>query len=164
VVFLVLILGGLPAALAGLFRLRWLRVLTGAIVVAMAIGVGLVAPSVADTRLAIPAAGVFASPQRDTVETVLRSANLRSPILYWSSNAADEQFVNFWTIEMASRWASNDKLRTYAYNYRRSSVTDLCAIVRLIGSGVTIETADDTLASRVSARCPDAQATVDLNK
>jgi hypothetical protein len=162
VVIAVMLIGAVPAVLVRYSSRRGMRLVASVIAIAIVTGVVVTVPRDPEHPSMLPANWILNPAGDATAEAIVSSADLDHPTLYWESQVPSEQYINFWLLEVASRSVSNVKLRTYAYGYREGSIKDLCAIVTLIGTGVTIKTANPALAGSVMNTCPSAGAIVTL--
>ena len=167
VLLLVLLVGVVPSALAPLFRRAVVRYAAIALVTATAVTILAAAPpSDALHEWSNPIKWILngeVSGRGDAVsETILRDADLEYPHVFWQSKAPQQDFINFWLLEIAanSMTKSND-LRVFAYGvYDETKVRDLCSIMKLMGGAVTVVTANPNLESGDDGACSTLRAEV----
>jgi hypothetical protein len=86
---------------------------------------------------------------------ILVSGDLSKPVVYWQSAVPNEQYLNYWLIELASRSMANNPLRKFAFHYNENGVRDLCSIIERTPGTVTVRTRNGGLASTIAASCAD---------
>jgi len=168
---LVLLIGLLPAALISLRDSRLVRMLSVVVVAVLAAGVVLIAPpSDALHRWTQPVHWILAGQvtgRADVAsELILRGGILEKPTLYWQSGVDDQDFVNFWLLEVAANsMTKSNALRVFSYGvYDEKSVSDLCKILVLLPKGATIHTANPDIEALVMKTCPSREPNVILSR
>lgn len=171
VICLVLLIGLIPAALVSLRDSRPVRMLSVAVVVALAAAVVLIAPpSDALHRWTQPVLWILAGQvtgRADVAsELILRGGNLEKPTLYWQSRVDDQDFVNFWLLEVAANsMTKSNALRVFSYGiYDEKKVSDLCKILVLLPKGATIQTSNSDLEALVKKTCPSREPNVAFSR
>lgn len=77
----------------------------------------------------------------------------------FSSTAADDQFINYWSLQLSSD-RSQDPIRSFAYSLDSTDAAQVCAAAETWGKGTIVRTRDASFVADIQSTCPDVTVSV----
>jgi hypothetical protein len=167
-VVLLVILSGMVVALIDRASRRWTQISGSVLTVAFVALLAIWSPTTINYDGINPVARLFATHPLENLDKVhrfvLSSADPAHPTISWklmSPPWADGE-ANMWLFQVRSdepRLSATN--RTLAVSsYGTTSMSALCTVQRILGPGLTVETADSHLEAELRGSCPDSTARI----
>ncbi len=160
-IFVIMIIGLLPAAAARAFRHVGLRAATIGVVVMVTAGIVVAAPPSDELHtwrqpIVWILAGEVNGHGDEVAEKILDAADLKHPAIFWQSGDPHQLFINFWLLEVAANsMTDSNALRVASYGgYHENKIGDLCSLMTTLRGDVTVYTANSSLQSEIDSACP----------
>ncbi len=170
-IFVIMIMGLLPAVAEPLFRRIGARIAAVGVVVVVAAGIVVMAPPSDEMHtwrqpIVWILAGEVNGPGDEVAEKILAAADLEHPSIYWQSGDPNQLFINFWLLEVAANsMTDSNALRVASYGgYHENKISDLCSLMTTLGGNVAVHTASSSLQSKIDLTCPSLGARVIIER